>query len=148
MVPRDGVTMRVLRHFSRLTFAFWLGLLALMASGVEQYQLSTNVIQTAFAEARAGVTGVSGHFMPDGTFMAGPMSHDMAREAGGHTHKGHMDCEVCGALAALAAFTLPSLIVLAPPIGFALPERAAVLRAPVLADISSPYSSRAPPVMG
>jgi len=70
--------LRALRHVG---FAVWLGVIALAASGIEQGQLSANIVTAA---------------MDDAAMMA-KMGHDMAHHhgAGGHTHKGHADCEVC-----------------------------------------------------
>ncbi len=90
--------------------------------------------------------------MPDGTWMAGAMGHaahsdeytDPAKN-GGHSHKGHSDCVLCGPLAAMASFTQP------PPVILELPEVSVVTayrsaeREIVLAAQSAPYASRAPP---
>ena len=128
-------------RFLRVCFALWLGLVALAANGFEQRELSLNVIA---ATVSAPEGGAAFHVMPDGTIMAGSMVHG---EAGGHTHKGHADCDVCGAVAEMAAITLPVLpVVPLPQVEF----EAARPATPAFAfrtSVSPPYSSRAPPVL-
>ncbi len=130
--------MRSLR-VSRAFFALWLALAALAANAFEQRELGFNVIA---ATAEADSQGVS-HVMPDGTVMAGTMAHGHA--AAGHTHKGHADCELCGFIADMAAFTLASAAILPqPPETFAV-FTAAAPDAQLTAAPSPPYASRAPP---
>ncbi len=136
----------------RVGFTVWLCLIALVASGIAQNQLSANILAAKLAEA-SGSPGAL-HVMPDGTLMAGAMpavdragepGADGADAAGGHTNKGHADCSMCGAVAALAALSLPL------PDTIALPV-APALAADWLTDPSIfagayrlPYASRAPP---
>ena len=141
----------------RCGIAFWLGLLALTVSGLGQNDLSINVLNAALTDIANPDPDhhgqhVSGHYMPDGTWMAGDMggmAHcdeytDPAKN-GGHSHKGHSDCVLCGPLAAMASFTQP------PPVLLELPEVSVVTayrsaeREIVLAAQSAPYASRAPP---
>jgi hypothetical protein len=144
----------------RCGLSFWLGLLALLVSGLAQNDLSRNVIEVALAASPQNGGGHShdhssgGHFMPDGTWMAGGMggaAHndgytDPAKN-GGHSHKGHADCVLCGPLAAMASFTSP------PPILLKLPEVRVitVYRSGeskfLLAAPRAPYASRAPPLI-
>ena len=139
-----------LRGLHRFGFALWLGLLALTASGIAQNQLSTNVLIAKLAES--GSHAASGHYMPDGTFMAGPMSDmadcqpgDAAKNSDGHTHKGHADCTLCGAVAAMAALTLSvAESVLVPDI-FAAPDSWPSAPSIFFAAPRAPYASRAPP---
>jgi hypothetical protein len=141
----NGRVMRTrLRHFC---MAFWLGLLALAANGLEQQQLNTNVLVALSTDLAAGHGGASGtHVMPDGTVMAGTMADDhAARGAGGHTHKGHADCEVCGAVAAMAAITLPILPCVPLPTPQYQAGASAAFTAATLAEPYPPYASRAPP---
>lgn len=136
----------------RLGIALWLGIITLAANAFEQQQFSANVITVQLAGLGNRHTGF--HVMPDGTVMAGDMSADtrpslgenQAPDAGGHTHKGHLDCHVCGTIAAMAAFTLPILAVapLSPAIFAFVPH--ARYTAPLQAAYYTPYSSRAPPV--
>ena len=136
--------MKLLRRL-RLTFLF--ALLALMASGTAQQQLSFNVLDAALTNH----SNVAGHTMPDGTFMAGAMhanaheGHTDASQSGGHTHKGHADCTMCGAVAAMAALTLATPLAVPPPAitgeAFALTLTSVLLTR----RDHAPYASRAPP---
>lgn len=160
------------RFLNRFGFAFWLGLLALTVSGVAQTQLSLNVVEANLTDSH-GAHGHShdhggtahdaaeadgGHYMPDGTYMAGPMPgmadthapNDAAHatdpaQSGGHTHKGHADCIMCSLVATMASLTQP------PPVAVVAPE---ALPAPILliseqeivrTTPRGPYASRAPP---
>jgi hypothetical protein len=134
-----------LHHFS---FALWLGVLALAVSGVAQNQLSSNVVVAALQSAG----GAGGHFMPDGSFMAGPMGgadhahhHSDGPDGGGHTHKGHADCSVCGVVASMAALSLPVLATVSLSDIFAKPPSWRTARAVFTAAPYAPYASRAPP---
>jgi len=146
--------MRFLR-LRRFGFVFWLGLLALTVSGVAQNQLSKDALVAALTAA--GADPASGHFMPDGTFMSGPMpahaghahaGHDHGDHAshdGGHTHRGHADCSVCGVVAAMAALTLPVSDVISVPHARAV-NVPWTLHPDVLGKrVRAPYLSRAPP---
>ena len=122
-----------LKRLRRSLFTLWFGIFTLAVSGVEQNQLAGNVMLAAVV---------------DGGVHVGPTVHPgdcPIHSAGGHTHKGHADCAVCGVLAALTAVTLPAIAV---PI---LPrERAEASRGdlPMVLTIGlppSPYNSRAPP---
>ncbi|MBX7200499.1 MAG: DUF2946 family protein [Rhodospirillaceae bacterium] len=128
----------------RAFFALWLALAALAANAFEQRALGFNVIAATAEAAPTGALAGATHVMPDGTVMAGPMGH--AHETpGGHTHKGHADCELCGFIADMAAFTLASLTVLPqPPETFAgyVPAAPNAQRS---AAARPPYASRAPP---
>jgi len=140
--------MRLRLH--RLGFALWLGLLALTASGVAQNQLSTNVLVAALDTAAGRAP--AGHYMPDGTFMAGSMSgmshadhHSDSPDAGGHTHKGHADCSMCGVVASMAALSVPVLDAILVPDVFAKSLSKPGARSVVVGRHYAPYSSRAPP---
>jgi len=145
---------------SQLVLAFWLGILALAANAIEQQQLNTNVLEVAVAElgdhGQTSVGHARYHIMPDGRVMMGTMGGEASstdretvhhHDTGGHTHRGHSDCEVCGAVAAMAAFTLPVLaFVPLPPVlvgSFLSSEHEYLFRSVP----HSSYSSRAPPVL-
>jgi len=149
-----------LRFLHRLGFALWLGLVALTASSVAQNQLSLDVI-TATLNDHLHPPGhghqdhgdeSGGHYMPDGTFMAGSMpshgAHDHAADAaqnGGHTHKGHADCSLCGLVATMAAITVPLLIAFITPESFAAPPSWSYSHSVFAKAFYAPYASRAPP---
>jgi hypothetical protein len=122
--------LRALRHFG---FAVWLGAIALAASGIQQGQLSANVVTAAIDDAA----------------MMAKMGHDMAHHhgAGGHTHKGHADCEVCGVVAALAFVTIPVAALVPAPQLFALAPNTFTAQFTLPATRSAPYASRAPPTL-
>jgi len=138
--------------------SFWVGLLALLVSGLAQNDLSRNVLDAALtdlshhgsAHTRDHASGA--HYMPDGTWMAGEMggaAHgdeytDPAKD-GAHSHKGHSDCVLCGPLAAMAAFTHPPLVLLVLPEACAISVYHSAEREIVLASLHAPYASRAPP---
>lgn len=158
------------RFLNRFGFAFWLGLLALTVSGVAQTQLSLNVVEASLTDSHgahghshdhgvaAHEAAAGGHYMPDGTYMAGPMpgmsdAHDHTEathaadpaRSGGHTHKGHADCIMCSLVATMASLTQPA------PVAVVTPE---TLPAPILliseqeivrTTPRGPYASRAPP---
>lgn len=136
--------MKLLR---RLRLTFWLGLLALMASGAAQHQLSFNVLDAALSNH----SHVAGHYMPDGTFMAGAMhgdaheGHTDPAQAGGHTHKGHADCNMCGTVAAMAAFTLSTPLAVPPPSLVGEAQAIALTSVFLIRREHVPYASRAPP---
>jgi len=158
-----------LRFLHRLGLALWLGLIALTASGVAQNQLSLDVISATLNDHQhppgSGHHGhghqshehqSGGHFMPDGTYMAGPMSGDMsghghhghatdAAQNGGHTHKGHADCNMCGLVATMAALTVPLLIGFMSPESFATPLSWSYEHSVFIKASYAPYASRAPP---
>jgi len=143
----------------RIGLALWLGLLALTASGLAQNQLSTNVLRAALAghshdsQAHEGhhdhggnAHASGGHFMPDGTYMAGPMHGAAQPDAGGHTNKGHADCNMCGAVAAMASISVPVADTVIVPRVF--DERRLQLRVASIIPraLYAPYASRAPPL--
>jgi len=133
-----------MRLLHRLGFALWLGLLALTVSGTAQTQLSLNVINAALTDNHAA----GGHYMPDGTWMAGSMhggSHEHGPDDQGHTHKGHADCSLCGLVASMAAITVPVLDVVIVPDAFTIPPAVARPQSFTAAAGYSPYASRAPP---
>jgi len=150
--------MRFLR-LRRFGLAFWLGLLALTASGVAQNQLSKDALVAALTDA--GADQASGHFMPDGTFMPGPMpgpmpghaghahaGHDHGDHAshdGGHTNRGHADCSVCGVVAAMAALTLSVSDVMSVPHARAVNIPWTIHLDVLGKRVRAPYLSRAPP---
>lgn len=135
--------------FFRAFFALSLAIAALTVNAAQQRELGFNVI-AATAEAPAF------HVMPDGSVMAGDMGvvapearhhHAAHGSAGGHTHRGHADCDLCGFVADMGAFTLAAVTILPQP-----PEILAgyVQTAPQtrhFAAPSPPYASRAPPTM-
>src|SRR5579883_1139603 len=104
-----------LRSLSHIALAFWLGLLALTANALEEQQRTTSVVEVALGGDAGPSSGT--HIMPDGRVMTGPMGRQ-----GGHTHKGHADCVICGTAAAVAGFTLPALLT--------VPQPALLLRLP------------------
>jgi hypothetical protein len=123
---------------------FWLGLLALVASGTAQHQLSFNVLDAAL---KNHTHEAAGHYMPDGTFMAGPMhgDHTDASEDGGHTHKGHADCNMCGAVAAMASLTIAATTLILPPPMIGDPHAPTLTSVVIVRRNHAPYASRAPP---
>lgn len=147
----------VRRALSR-QFVFWLGLLALMVSGLAQNDLSINVLNAALTEphhdgsAHSHEKAAAGHYMPDGTWMAGDMggmAHcdeytDPAKN-GGHSHKGHADCVLCGPLAAMASFTQPPPVLLVLPDASVITAYRSAERNIVTTASRAPYASRAPP---
>ncbi|TAK99624.1 MAG: DUF2946 domain-containing protein [Rhodospirillaceae bacterium] len=122
-----------LKRLRRSIIALWFGVFTLAVSGVEQNQLAANVMVAATTDAGVSV-GSTIH----------PADCPM-HNAGGHTHKGHADCAICGSLAALTAVTLSAAVVpLAPP-ELADASPIDIPRTSVLDLRPSPYSSRAPP---
>jgi hypothetical protein len=122
-----------LKQLRHSVLAIWLGLFTMLVVSVQQWQLSSDVIAAAAADAHSQDVAV--HHPPDC-----PMG-----KSGGHSHRGHADCKVCGVLAALTAVTLP--VVLAP-----VPPSELVTAAPVATPVvsraglsGSPYKSRGPP---
>ena len=128
-----------LRKLSRSLFALWLGVFALAAAGLEQNQLAASVQWALVNEASQTPAAAA-----DAADAAMPANCPM-RQSGGHTHRGHSDCPICGAEMALAALILPSITTVylsgvAAPTG--PPAEPIVLhqrRTP------SAYASRAPP---
>jgi len=149
--------LRVLQRLGLL----WLGLLALTAGGLMQNQLARDVVVATLNDHQhPGASG--GHFMPDGTYMAGPMhgghgdhqaaahdghhgDHSDHHSQGGHTHKGHADCDVCGLVASMAALSVPVLDTIVLPEVFAAPPSAYALGNIHTRALYAPYASRAPP---
>ena len=129
-----------MRLLHRLGFALWLGLLALSVSGAAQIQLSQNVINATLTDSH----GDGGHYMPDGTYMAGPM-HDHGADSQGHTHKGHADCSLCGVVASMAAIAVPVLDAFVVPESFRAPAPSILAQAFYTKATRAPYASRAPP---
>ena len=136
---------------ARVCMALWLGIIALAANAFEQQQLTTNILVATAADPapKAGF-----HVMPDGTAMAGSMVHadgpsaiHRTTDADGHTHRGHADCEICGTVAAMAAFTLPSLPEMPLPLSQLHVASPADPQAAHTARPYSPYASRAPPAL-
>lgn len=123
--------------FSRAFFAFWLAIAALTVNAVAQRELGFAVIAATAEDAGF-------HIMPDGSRMAGSMGH-AHDSTGGHTHKGHADCDLCGLVADMAAFTPASVTLLPQPpevyAGYSQPAP----QARHFAAPSPPYASRAPP---
>ncbi len=64
---------------------------------------------------------------------------------GGHTHKGHADCAVCGAVAAMAALTLPTTLAFHVPTEFAAPVNILHMEFTRRSARYALYISRAPP---
>ncbi len=128
----------------RLYLALCLAVVALLANGFEEQQLSANVFAALHEDA--STAGGAFHVMPDGRIMAGHMdgAHNVP-DAGGHTHKGHADCDTCGAVAGMAAFTLPSLPVVIVPPAIATPFALAPPTGLRRATLHPAYASRAPP---
>ncbi len=132
-----------LRHF-----VLWLGLLALTASGIAQNQLSINVLTAAIGGHAHDAAG--GHVMPDGTFMAGSMDVSTSGgksqpDATGHTHKGHADCSMCGAVAAMTSVSVPVANTFIVPAAFAFSHAQAAVDVISTRALYAPYASRAPP---
>jgi hypothetical protein len=132
------------RKLSRLSL-FWLGLLALVASTFQQAELAYNVVNVAVQEAGSSHHGTHAyHVMPDGTVMAdGAM--DASATAGGHTHRGHADCKLCGVEAALSfvTFSLPPVVPRPAAIARRMPQD--VSQALTSGWATAAYSPRAPP---
>jgi hypothetical protein len=143
--------MKVRKH--RYGLLLWLGLLALIASAVAQNDLSRNVLDAALTQTQDRESAhAGGHYMPDGTWMAGGMGdvahcddHTDPAKNDGHSHKGHSDCVLCGPLAAMALFTQSPPVVLSLPNARAITAYRLAERDIVLATVWAPYASRAPP---
>lgn len=137
------------RHLKSVIF--WIGLIAVAAINLAQTQLSSNIIVAALSgERQHGASG--GHTMPDGTFIAGPMLGQIdcrapqdESDAGGHTHKGHADCQVCGAVAAMASLSAASAQSLRLPDLFCAPPPLIGRMVFIAAPAATPYAPRAPP---
>jgi hypothetical protein len=140
-------------RFLRFGLVLWLGILALAVGGIAQTQLSTNVVVAALSGSASHHDATAGgHYMPDGTFMAGSMDsaqHDHADHAntGGHTHKGHADCVVCGPVAATASLTLAADVIILLPDAFAQPSSSTAVHFKLPAAPRPAYASRAPPAL-
>lgn len=133
-----------LKGLHRFGLALWIALLALTAGGVAQNQLSFSVLQATLS-AEPGHE-MLGHYMPDGTFMAGPMAAALDTPArDGHTHKGHADCALCGVVASMAAIAVPVLDTVIVPDVFATPPSTRVAPRRLTDAFYTPYASRAPP---
>jgi len=139
---------RKLRHSF---LAFWLGLLALGACGVEQYQLNGSVLWAAITEAGGSQLAHS----PDHANVTGGAEFQVSpkmpadcpmRTAAGHTHRGHADCPLCGAEAALALFTFAVIVLFFGPAVSPQPPWAFEAIAASDHSTPSPYRSRAPPI--
>jgi hypothetical protein len=133
------------RKLSRLSL-FWLGLLALVASTFQQAQLAYNVVNVAVQEAGNHSGTHAYHVMPDGMVMAnGAM--DASATKGGHTHRGHTDCKLCGVEAALAfvTFSLPPVVPLPTQITRGIAQEAS--HSLTVGWAAAAYSPRAPPVL-
>ncbi|MGE4064537.1 MAG: hypothetical protein AB7E79_14315 [Rhodospirillaceae bacterium] len=141
--------------FRRFGFAAWLVAIALVANLAAQNQLGINVIE-ATSEAAAVVAPADPHAhhhhdhakpsnaTPEVVLSAPGHAHDHSAPDG-HTHKGHADCAVCGAVAAMAALTLPAAVAVGIPSGFARPtdtSRTEFIRSAARYAL---YVSRAPP---
>lgn len=128
--------------FSRTFFALWLAITALAVNAFEQRELG-------FAVIAATADGGDFHIMPDGSRMAGSMARAMDGHAhdagGGHTHKGHADCELCGFVADMAAFTPAAFTVLPQPPETFLGVTPLSAEAQLSAAPAPPYAPRAPP---
>ena len=107
------------------------GLLALLVNAFYPVPLTINVVAALADEATR-------------LEAAGPHAHPGPAK-GGHTHRGHADCALCGAMGGLACFSLPPLEVLALPADFVgvAPAAVAVAASPI--DAPAGYRSRAPP---
>lgn len=127
--------LRALRHTS---FAFWLGLLALVFAGVQQQQLATSVVEGAVADAQ--MLKLMGHTMAQ-------MEQQHQHHDGGHTHKGHADCAVCGATDALAFVTVSVPPPVLPPIAAASFVCRPAQTFELAAVFAASYSSRGPPIL-
>ena len=117
--------------------AFLIALFALVAGAIEQRALDVSVLWAATHDRVAGADDA-----PD---MQG-MPADCPMHAGnGHTHRGHADCALCGALGAISWIAAPPAIDLPPRDVFSRPRdiRAESLARPVGAP--TPYAPRGPP---
>lgn len=142
-----------LSAFRRLGFAAWLVALALIANLAAQNQLALNVVEATTEQAAAPADPHAGHDHHAHHAAAAPVSAAPAEARhnhhapGGHTHKGHADCAVCGVVATMAALTLPATVFVHVPSSFARPADI------VAADVIRPaaryalYISRAPPIL-
>lgn len=137
----------------RLGFAAWLVAIALIANAAAQNQLALNVVEATNERAAAPATPVDPHAHHDHAQHVAAMqapaqaSHQHRAGPGGHTHKGHADCAVCGAVAIMAGLTLPAAIIFDLPRNFARPAdpaRAEIIRT---AARYARYLSRAPPAL-
>lgn len=148
-----------LSSFRRLGFAAWLVAIALIGNAAAQNQLGLNVLEAtteraAVAEAAVPADPHAHHHTPEqhaAMMAAAPAAapahagHDH-NAPGGHTHKGHADCSVCGAVAAMAALTLPATLAFDVPRDFAAPVN--ILHAEFTRRTAryALYISRAPPL--
>lgn len=155
-----------LSAFRRFGLAAWLVAAALLGNAAAQNQLAVNVVAAtteraaqASADASAEASDPhahhahhAGHHGTAAADASPPASHDHHaghHGAGGHTHKGHADCDVCGVVAVMAALTLPSAIIVATPPTALCPS--GVRPADDFARVSPRYAlyvSRAPPSHG
>jgi len=148
-----------LSAFRRLGFAAWLVAIALIASAAAQNQLSINVIEATTERAAAPLPAdPHAHHHDHVQHMAAapaampmapapmPAGHDH-HAPGGHTHKGHADCAVCGAVAAMAALTLPATLVVDVPTDFARPANLTHAEFVRRSARYALYISRAPPTL-
>jgi len=133
-----------------LGFAAWLVAIALIANAAAQNQLALNVVEAATVQATPAATPVDphAHHHDHAQHMAAAKAAPHAahqHHAGGHTHKGHADCALCGAVAVMAALTLPATIMMQNP--REIVAQAVTIRAEHVALLAQypPYSSRAPP---
>ena len=122
--------LRALRHTA---FAFWLGLLTLAVAGVQQGQLATDVVEGAIADAQ--MLKLMGHTVAQ-------MEQHQHHQEGGHTHKGHADCAVCGAIDVLAFVTVSVPPPILPPIASASPAYVPTQTFTLAAVFAASYSSR------
>ena len=138
--------MKRLRHSFA---AIWLGLLALVASGLEQNQLNASILWAGIGESSAQsttsvpvdhTTSTASHAQ-----MAMPADCPM-HNMGGHTHRGHSDCALCGAQGALAAFTHSAPIISITQIAAYTTVQFDQDRSRAVGTRTASYNPRAPPL--
>ncbi len=148
-----------LARLRRLGFAAWLVAIALIANAAAQNQLALNVVDAATEQAAPAAipaqTTAGPHAHHDHAAHMAAMqaaaaqvehaAHQHHAGSGGHTHKGHADCSVCGAVAVMAALTLPATLVLDIPRDVVRSAEMAVASVIRTAARYERYNSRAPP---
>lgn len=144
-----------LTRLRRFGFAAWLVAVALIANAAAQNQLALNVVEAATEQAAQPPAPADPHAHHDHAQHMAAMAaaaqtqahaaHQHHSDAGGHTHKGHADCAVCGVVAVMAGLTLPAAIAFDIPRDFVRPGNVVSASAARIARRYERYISRAPP---
>jgi len=136
------------RRLRRSILPLCLGFLAIFASAFQQGQLASNVAWAVASHGTTAVADIQAHTDHDiAVAEQAAMPDDCPmHQKGGHTHRGHADCAVCGPQGTIASFTLTAVAFVPIP-----PSPQGIVQIPVPASETSeqrpsPYSSRAPPL--